>query len=48
MLALCLNPFAVSVCDTWDPKNNPFIPEFPLCLPLKNSINDKKITMNLI
>lgn len=47
MLALYLNAFAVLVCDTRDTKNSPSAPEFPLCLPLKSSINDEKITVNL-
>lgn len=47
MLALYLNAFAVLVCDTWDTKNSLPVPEFPLCLPLKSSINGEKISMNL-
>lgn len=47
MLALYINSFAVLMCDTWDTKNSQSVPEFPLRLPLKSSINDEKITMNL-
>lgn len=48
MLALYLNASAVLVCDTWDTKNSLAVPEFPLCLPLKSSINDENITTNWI
>lgn len=34
-------------CVIWDTKNSLSVPEFPLCLPLKSSINDENVTLNL-